>query len=58
MPYVERTVLGLYYQEELTLREIAKVVDLHESRVSQLKTQAIVRLRAFMRKKWPTERGI
>lgn len=58
MPYVERTVLGLYYQEELTLREIAKVVDLHESRVSQLKTQAIVRLRAFMRKKWPTERGL
>lgn len=58
MPYVERTVLGLYYQEELTLREIAKVIDLHESRVSQLKTQAIVRLRAFMRKKWPTERGI
>ncbi|MBA3974783.1 MAG: FliA/WhiG family RNA polymerase sigma factor [Candidatus Solibacter sp.] len=58
MPYVERTVLGLYYQEELTLREIAKVVDLHESRVSQLKTQAIVRLRAFMRMKWPTERGI
>lgn len=58
MPYVERTVLGLYYQEELTLREIAKVVDLHESRVSQLKTQAIVRLRAFMRKKWPSERGI
>ncbi len=58
MPYVERTVLGLYYQEELTLREIAKVIDLHESRVSQLKTQAIVRLRSFMRKKWPTERGL
>jgi len=57
MPYIERTVLGLYYQEELTLREIAKVVKLHESRVSQLKTQAIIRLRAFMRKKWPTERG-
>jgi RNA polymerase sigma factor for flagellar operon FliA len=57
MPYIERTVLGLYFQEELTLREIAKVVNLHESRVSQLKTQAIVRLRAFMRKKWPTERG-
>ncbi|HEY3441838.1 MAG TPA: FliA/WhiG family RNA polymerase sigma factor [Paludibaculum sp.] len=57
MPYIERTVLGLYYQEELTLREISKVVKLHESRVSQLKTQAIVRLRAFMRKKWPMERG-
>jgi len=57
MPYIERTVLGLYYQEEMTLREIARVVKLHESRVSQLKTQAIVRLRSFMRKKWPTERG-
>lgn len=57
MPYIERTVLGLYYQEELTLREISRIVKLHESRVSQLKTQAIVRLRAFMRKKWPMEKG-
>jgi RNA polymerase sigma factor for flagellar operon FliA len=39
------------------LREIAKIVKLHESRVSQLKTQAIIRLRAFLRKRWPTERG-
>ena len=58
MPHIERTVLGLYYSEELTLREISRVVNLHESRVSQLKTQAIVRLRAFMHKKWPTERGL
>ncbi|MBI4893008.1 MAG: FliA/WhiG family RNA polymerase sigma factor [Acidobacteria bacterium] len=57
MPYVERTVLGLYYKEEMTLREISRIVKLHESRVSQLKTQAILRLRAFMRKKWPSERG-
>lgn len=57
MPPIERTVLGLYYQEELTLREIAQIVKLHESRVSQLKTQAIIRLRAFLRKRWPTERG-
>jgi RNA polymerase sigma factor FliA len=58
MPHIERTVLGLYYQEELTLREIAQVVKLHESRVSQLKTQAITRLRAFLKKKWPTSRGV
>ncbi|MBI5283303.1 MAG: FliA/WhiG family RNA polymerase sigma factor [Candidatus Solibacter usitatus] len=58
MPYIERTVLGLYYHRELTLREISRVVNLHESRVSQLKTQAIVRLRAFLRKKWPTARGV
>jgi len=57
MPYIERTVLGLYYQEELTLREIARIVRLHESRVSQLKTQAIIRLRAFLRKRWPTDRS-
>jgi RNA polymerase sigma factor for flagellar operon FliA len=58
MPYVERTVLGLYYHEELTLREIAKVVRLHESRVSQLKSQAILRLRAYLEKRWPMDRGI
>jgi RNA polymerase sigma factor for flagellar operon FliA len=57
MPYVERTVLSLYYHEELTLREIAKVVKLHESRVSQLKSQAIMRLRAYLTKRWPTEKG-
>lgn len=57
MPYIERTVLGLYFQRELTLREIAGVVNLHESRVSQLKTQAIMRLRAFLKKKWPGGRG-
>jgi len=57
MPYIERTVLGLYYHEELTLREISKIVKLHESRVSQLKSQAILRLRSYLKKKWPTERG-
>ena len=57
MPEIERTVLGLYFQEELTLREIASMVKLHESRVSQLKTQAIARLRSFLQKKWPMGRG-
>jgi RNA polymerase sigma factor FliA len=52
MPKVERTVLSLYYYEEMTLREIAKVVNLHESRVSQLKSQAILRLRSYMQKRW------
>jgi RNA polymerase sigma factor for flagellar operon FliA len=58
MPPVERTVLSLYYHEEMTLREIAKIVDLHESRVSQLKSQAILRLRSYIEKKWPTTRGL
>ena len=57
IPKVERTVLALYYHEELTLREISRVVQLHESRVSQLKTQAIVRLRSFLEKQWPGGRG-
>jgi RNA polymerase sigma factor FliA len=57
MPYIEKTVLSLYYYEELTLREIARIVDLHESRISQLKSQAILRLRSYLQKQWPTERG-
>jgi RNA polymerase sigma factor, FliA/WhiG family len=58
MPRVERLVLSLYYKEELTLREIAKVIKVHESRVSQLKSQAIMRLRAYLKKRWPCDRGI
>jgi RNA polymerase sigma factor for flagellar operon FliA len=57
MPPVERTVLCRYYQEELTLREIAKALNLHLSRISQLKTQAIVRLRGFLKTRWPICRG-
>ena len=57
MPNIERTVLSLYYYEEMTLREIAKIVDLHESRISQLKSQAILRLRSYMQKRWPQQRG-
>jgi RNA polymerase sigma factor for flagellar operon FliA len=58
MPLVERTILNLYYREELTLREISKVVKLHESRVSQLKSQSILRLRSYLEKRWPMERGM
>src|SRR5262249_43236495 len=35
IPPMEQTVLSLYYHEEMTLREIAQIVKLHESRVSQ-----------------------
>ena len=58
IPPIERTVLSLYYQEELTLREIAQVVKLHESRISQLKSQAILRLRARLAAQWPASRGV
>jgi len=46
LPDNEKKVLVLYYYENLTLREIGKVLDVTESRVSQLHTKAILRLRA------------
>jgi RNA polymerase sigma factor for flagellar operon FliA len=58
IPPIERTVLSLYYKEELTLREIAQVLKLHESRISQIKSQAILRLRSHMAAQWPTTRGM
>ncbi len=45
LPDKDRTVLALYYQEELTLKEIGKVLDVSESRVCQLHTRALNRLR-------------
>jgi RNA polymerase sigma factor for flagellar operon FliA len=57
LPKVERTVLALYYKEELNLREIAGIMDLHLSRISQLKSQAVLRLRGAMQKRWPSGRG-
>jgi RNA polymerase sigma factor for flagellar operon FliA len=57
IPAMERKVLSLYYHEELTLREIAQVVHLHESRISQLKSQAILRLRSHLAAHWPAARG-
>jgi RNA polymerase sigma factor for flagellar operon FliA len=41
----DKLVLSLYYQEELTLKEIGKIMDISESRVCQLHTRAIKRLR-------------
>ena len=41
----ERTVLALYYFEELKLHEIAEILDLTESRVSQIRSKALSRLR-------------
>ena len=57
MPLAERSVLGFYYREELTLRQIAKVMNLHLSRISQLKSHAILRLRVILEKRWPGRRG-
>lgn len=46
LPDKEKKVLVLYYYEDLTLKEIGEVLDVTESRVSQLHTKAIIRLRA------------
>jgi len=45
----ERHVLGLYYLEELTMKEVGLILDIGESRVSQIHTAAILRLRARLR---------
>lgn len=45
LPSKDRTVLALYYYEELNLRQIAEVLHLTESRISQIRTQALKRLR-------------
>jgi RNA polymerase sigma factor FliA len=57
IPKQERTVLSLYYFEELTLKEIAQVMGLHLSRCGQLRVQAIMRLRSHMERVWSTKRG-
>ncbi len=49
LPEKERLVITLYYYEELNLKEIGAVLELSESRISQLHSQAIVRLRAKMK---------
>jgi len=49
LPERERHILSLYYQEELTLAEIGAVIGVGESRVSQLRTQAVARLRTRLR---------
>jgi RNA polymerase sigma factor for flagellar operon FliA len=46
LPEREKLVITLYYYEELTLREIGDVLGVTESRVSQLHTKAILRLKA------------
>ncbi|HUM92056.1 MAG TPA: sigma-70 family RNA polymerase sigma factor, partial [Candidatus Competibacter sp.] len=46
LPEREKLVLSLYYDEELHLKEIGAVLGVSESRVSQLHSQALARLRA------------
>jgi len=50
LPEKERLVISLYYLEELTMKETGKVLSITESRVSQIHSQAIRRLRAKLKK--------
>jgi RNA polymerase sigma factor for flagellar operon FliA len=54
LPEREKLVLSLYYQEELNLREIGAVLDVSESRVSQIHSQAALRLRSRLAD-WKTD---
>lgn len=54
LPEKERLVLALYYEEELNLRQVGEVLGVSESRVSQIHSQAMLRLQARM-KEWSLE---
>lgn len=49
LPEKEKLVVSLYYYDELTMREIGEVLGYTESRISQMHTKAILRLRARLR---------
>ena len=51
LPDREKMLLGLYYEQELNLKEIGAVMSVSESRVCQLHSQAVARLRATLREK-------
>ena len=46
LPEREKLLMGLYYEQELNFKEIAAILEVSESRVCQLHSQAIARLRA------------
>jgi RNA polymerase sigma factor FliA len=48
----EKLVIALYYYEELTLKEIGEVMSISESRVSQIHTRAVMKLRNMVREKF------
>ncbi len=56
LPEIHQTVLSLHYRDELRLREISKITGLHASRISRIRSQAILQLRACMAHLWPAAR--
>ena len=57
LPRNEKLVLDLYYKQELNIREIASILKIHITRVSQIKSQAILRLRGYVEAQWPSAKG-
>lgn len=51
LPEREKILMGLYYEQELNLKEIGAVMDVTESRVSQMHSQAVARIRANLKEK-------
>lgn len=51
LPERERLILSLYYHDELTMKEISRVLRISESRVCQLHARALVTLRAMLRQR-------
>lgn len=51
LPEREKILMGLYYEQELNLKEIGAVMNVSESRISQLHSQAVARLRANLKEK-------
>jgi RNA polymerase sigma factor for flagellar operon FliA len=51
LPERERNLMGMYYEQDMNFREIAEVLGVTESRICQLHTQAVARLRGSM-KQW------
>lgn len=50
LPEKEKLVVSLYYWDELTMKEIGKVLDITESRVSQIHSNAVIRIRRRLKK--------
>lgn len=51
LPQRDKIMMGLYYEQEMNLKEIGTVLGVSESRVCQLHSQAVARLRATLREK-------